>query len=259
MAKVFIKFNEAVIKELLLTKDETTFGRKEGNDIVINHPAVSGFHGKIVKEGDRYSVVDLNSTNGTYVNGRRVSKSALQNKDLIRVAIHVLEFTTDDDSVASPPPPKGNPPQTGGIPAQPASAPPKPPSKPKEKSEPVKVKIIAGAVNNQNEIIIKDLVTYIGTSEKASVKIKGFLAPDLAAAISRKPDGYFLQAIKEGYPKVNGATVQQQALLTNGSTIECGGTNMVFYNHEEQKKAEESKKKEEESKKKATPPPSTGT
>ena len=57
MAKIFIKFNAAVIKEIELTKNETTFGRKPNNDIVIDNPAISGFHGKIVKDGDAY--VDL--------------------------------------------------------------------------------------------------------------------------------------------------------------------------------------------------------
>jgi hypothetical protein len=73
------------------------------------------------------------------------------------------------------------------------------------------------------------LVTYIGTTDQAAIKIKGFLVPSLAAAISHRPEGYFLKAVKAGYPKVNGNAVNEQVYLENGALIEVGGTNMVFY------------------------------
>ena len=69
MVKVFIKFDSAIIKEVELTKNVITFGRKEDNDIILDNPAISGHHGKIFKEGDRYILEDLKSTNGTFVNG----------------------------------------------------------------------------------------------------------------------------------------------------------------------------------------------
>jgi hypothetical protein len=91
------------------------------------------------------------------------------------------------------------------------------------------VRIISGGVDGQAEVILKELVTYIGASDQAIIKIKGFLAPSLAAAISRRPEGYFLKAVKAGYPKVNGNAVNEQVFLENGALIEVGGTNMVFY------------------------------
>jgi len=84
-------------------------------------------------------------------------------------------------------------------------------------------------VNGQLEVPLKDLVTYVGTTNQAQIKIKGFLAPSIAAAISRRPDGYFLKAVKAGYPKVNGNAIQEQVLLENGAMIEVGGTSMVFH------------------------------
>ncbi len=95
MPRLYLKFNSAVIKEIDLTKPETTFGRKPANDVVIDHATVSGFHGKIVKEGDRYFVEDLNSTNGTFVNGNRIKRAEIKNKDQIGVARHILEFLTE--------------------------------------------------------------------------------------------------------------------------------------------------------------------
>mgnify|MGYP003498818034 FL=1 len=52
---------------------ELTIGRLPDNDIVINNPMVGRHHAKIVMEqGERYEIIDLQSTNGTYVNGRKV-------------------------------------------------------------------------------------------------------------------------------------------------------------------------------------------
>ena len=226
MAKVYLKFNGAVIKEVRLEKNETTFGRKPDNDIEIGHPTISGHHGKIRKDGYKFVLEDLNSTNGTFVNGQRVKSANLKNRDRIGAAGHILEFVLDDAAEAS---------------AEPVPAPkvePKADGKDKAGAEPELIgakvgpgliRIISGAADVHTEVPLKELVTYLGTADQAAIKIKGFMAPALAAAIRRKPEGYFLKAIKAGYPKVNGLAIQDQVLLENGATIEAGGTNMVFY------------------------------
>lgn len=253
MAKIFVKFNTAVIREVELVKDETTFGRKEGNDIVIDNQAISGNHGKIVKEGDQYFIEDLNSTNGTYLNGHKIKKNLLKNKDQVSIARHILEFISDNSTV--PDTEKNNTPISHHkevdikvpekeIPKEPfinpepvkkTSSPledPKPNSgeSPQISSTaPATIKILAGNVNNQTEVKLKDSLTYIGTSEQALIKIKGLFAPSLAAVISKRPDGYFLKAVKAGYPKVNGIEISEQILLENGVQIEAGSTTMVFF------------------------------
>ncbi len=67
MAKVLLKFKEAVLKEIPLEKEATTIGRKEENDIVIDNQAVSGHHAKIMQEGGSFFIEDLSSLNGTFV------------------------------------------------------------------------------------------------------------------------------------------------------------------------------------------------
>lgn len=276
MAKVYLKFNGAVIREYKLTKDETSFGRKPTNDIVIGHPTISGFHGKIRKDGDRFIVEDLNSTNGTFLNGQRVKGAALKNRDKVGAAGHILEFVMDDtapatveNEPAAPATPAVGAPGApavaaplsedaaiqrqkdmlrrslglGGGPPPPADAPPAPATPESEFDENGEkkpahgiVRIISGGVDGQAEVVLKELVTYIGASDQAIIKIKGFLAPSLAAAISRRPEGYFLKAVKPGYPKVNGNTVSEQIFLENGALIEVGGTNMVFYHADKKAK-----------------------
>lgn len=239
MAKIYVKFNSAVIKEVEITKDEITFGRKAGNDVIIDHPTVSGSHCKIKKEGDHFIVEDLKSTNGTFINGQRITTSRLKNKDQIKIASHVLEFFTDNGPTPAEPAPDASAGggANGGASAKANAAPSQGElpdvggeAKQELNGKPLSgvIRIVSGGVN-QTEIKLKELVTYIGTSDQAAIKIKGFLAPSLAAAISHRPEGYFLKAIKAGYPKVNGHAINEQILLENGSMIEVGGTNMVFY------------------------------
>ncbi len=244
MFKVILKFNQAVIKVHEITKPEFTFGRAEDNDIPIDNPAVSGHHGKIMKVGDHYEVNDLGSTNGTYVNGRPIKNSRIKNKDQIRVARHILEIWSDEDP-PEPEPEKptkseiAKPKAVASILSQAAAEPQEVPKHmpplgddgaPVNKTilPPATIKVIAGQVGDQSAITLGPHVSYIGTSDQAVIKIKGFMAPSLAAAITRRPDGYFLKAVKAGYPKVNGMAVEDQVMLESGALIEVGGTHLLF-------------------------------
>lgn len=248
MAKVYLKFNSAIIKEIKLDKDEITFGRKNGNDIVIDHPTISGFHGKIKKDGDNFVVEDLGSTNGTFLRGQKIKSGTLKDGDQLGVAGHVLEFHISDNTPITTAPLSTPPNEQVLAASQDIEAqkqmlkdamgigknPEKEPEGIIKKLPPGTgvVKIISGGVNGQTEVYLKELVTYIGTTDQAAIKIKGFLVPSLAAAISHRPEGYFLKAVKAGYPKVNGASINEQIYLESGALIEVGGTNMVFYQND---------------------------
>lgn len=86
MPKMIVSIDEVVIKEVQLTKDRTTLGRRPYNDIVIDNLAVSGEHAAIVMTGAEVVLEDLGSTNGTYVNGEAVKKQTLQNGDTVELA-----------------------------------------------------------------------------------------------------------------------------------------------------------------------------
>lgn len=99
MPKLQLQFHGALIKELTITKTETTVGRSPDNDIAIDNPAVSGHHCRIGIDGDTYFVEDLNSTNGIYVNDEKTPKSDLKHDDVITVFKHTIKFL-DDSSEA---------------------------------------------------------------------------------------------------------------------------------------------------------------
>lgn len=92
MPKLILKFQGVFIKEYNLDKPSMTIGRKEGNDIIIDHMSVSGHHAKIDKDEDTFKVTDLESTNGTYVNGKRITEAVLRPNDWITIGKHILYF-----------------------------------------------------------------------------------------------------------------------------------------------------------------------
>ena len=77
MGKLVVSLDGVVIKEVQITKDKTTLGRRPYNDIVIDNLAVSGEHAVLQMVGSDVFIEDLNSTNGTYINGKAVKKQLL--------------------------------------------------------------------------------------------------------------------------------------------------------------------------------------
>src|SRR5688500_11242493 len=160
MAKLILSMDGLVLKEIPLTKERTTIGRKPHNDIQIDNLAVSGEHACIVTILNDSFLEDLGSTNGTLVNGNQVKKHILQNNDVIEIGKYKMKYVVEaagsgggaaapaDDfektmvmraparapaapkpaapaPAAAPPPPAPKP----AAPA-PAAAPPPPPPKP---------------------------------------------------------------------------------------------------------------------------------
>ncbi|MFA5858942.1 MAG: FHA domain-containing protein [Elusimicrobiota bacterium] len=247
MPKLILKFGPAVIKEYPVDKDIITIGRKPDNDLVIEHQAVSGHHARLLKQAGMYMIEDLSSTNGTFVNGKKILNAYLRSGNEVLVATHTLVFIDDaqpagevaavsEQSVAAavptPPPPR---------PSVPPPVPPAPAARTSVPAEPVTavagagkalIRIVEGIVDI-TEFKLTGSLTYIGTNEQAVIKIKGGLfAPPLAAAIIKRPEGFLFKAIKEGYPKVNGKTVKDEQILASGDMIECGSTKMTFMEKE---------------------------
>jgi len=239
MVKVLLKFNAAVIKEYPFEKNELTVGRKEDNDIVIDNPAVSGHHARIVKQGGEFILEDLNSTNGTFLKDRKVIKASLHHKDEVGVAKHLLVFINEDEAAAAPAP-KAPPVSsdativmTPATLAQTVAA-----NNSEKKNDGVgELRVVSGETNGF-EFPLTGLTTYIGKSEQATVKLKGFFAPDLAACVARKPDGYYLKIIEEKSVKLNGVKLTEQAQLQQGDIIEVGALRLRFVSDAaEEKKA----------------------
>ncbi|MFH1723957.1 MAG: FHA domain-containing protein [Elusimicrobiota bacterium] len=231
MPKLLLKFKAAVIKEIPIEKTSLSVGRKPDNDIVIDNPAISGHHCKVVLKGDTYYVEDLESTNGTYVNEKRIMKSGLHHNDVLGVGRHALVFIEDTPPEAQDA--KGGDETMVLTPEKQreiaksamASAP--------EKEEKIGCLRVLKGVVSEPEFELKGLSTYIGKSDRVQIPIKGTGifggAPEVAASIHRKPEGYMLMAVRDGYPVVNGTSISGQVQLNDGDIIECGGTTLQFF------------------------------
>jgi len=206
MPKLLLKFNSAVIKDIPLDKDRLTVGRSPDNDIVIDNPAISSRHCKISLEGGTYYVEDLDSTNGTYVNEKRVKKAGLHNNDVVGLANHGLVLIED----ALAPQAAASPDKGGRVGC---------------------LRVLEGAAGGP-EYELKGTSAYIGKSDRVQIPIKGKglfgSAPEVAASIHRKADGYYLIAVTEGYPVVNGVDIVGSVKLGEGDIIVCGATKMQF-------------------------------
>src|SRR5207253_2745019 len=99
MAKLILSMDGLVLKEIPLTKERTTIGRKPHNDIQIDNLAVSGEHAVIVTILNDSFLEDLGSTNGTVVNGNPIKKHFLQNNDVVELGKYKLKFVREPAAV----------------------------------------------------------------------------------------------------------------------------------------------------------------
>ena len=92
MPRMIVSIDSVVIKEVKLTKERTTLGRRPYNDIVIDNLAVSGEHAVIHMADDGVEIEDVGSTNGTYVNAKAVTRQELRNGDIVEVGKYKIRF-----------------------------------------------------------------------------------------------------------------------------------------------------------------------
>ncbi len=224
MPKMIVSIDGVVIKEVQLTKDRTTLGRRPYNDIVIDNLAVSGEHAVVQMAGNEVYLEDLNSTNGTYVNGKAIKKQLLQNSDTLEIGKYKIKYINE---AAAPGFEKTMIIKAGVIPpapvrpAQPApqtgEAAPHPAASHAADHGQASIKVLSGAAAGRQVPLIK-VVTTIG---KPGVAV---------AAITRRPHG-FVVAHVEGVsqPTLNGTTVGADPMtLKNGDLLELAGTQMQF-------------------------------
>jgi ribosome-associated protein YbcJ (S4-like RNA binding protein) len=98
MARLILSLDNQVLAEYNMTKERYTVGRLPDNDVRIDNPAVSGHHSLIINILNDSFLEDLNSTNGTYVNGKLIKKHALQHGDVITIGHHQLRFADQQAS-----------------------------------------------------------------------------------------------------------------------------------------------------------------
>ncbi len=254
MARLVLSLDGQVLAEYNMNKERYTIGRLPDNDIRIDNPAVSGHHSLIINILNDSFLEDLNSTNGTYVNGKLIKKHALQHGDVITVGHHQLRFVDQNDGDAEQDefektmvitPGSQSPDKlraasqaveqaaakaaAAPAAAQPQSAPPagtRPAPRGASGEEPVaiakaRLQVLSGAFAGR-ELELNKALTTLG---RPGIQV---------AAITRRAEGYFIVHVdsgKEGdYPLVNGTAIGPQARrLHDNDVIQLAGVKMGFF------------------------------
>ena len=229
MGKLVVSLDGVVIKEVQITKDKTTLGRRPYNDIVIDNLAVSGEHAVLQMVGADVFIEDLNSTNGTYINGKAIKKQLLTHNDTVEVGKYKIKYLVDETSEyektmimrpgGSAPPGQPQPMHSGqagasglgghsnfgdlGSLSQAAPS--------------ASIKVLNGAAAGR-EVTLTKVVTTVG---KPGVQV---------ASITKRPTGYaFAHVEGVSRPSVNGVPLVGESVpLRNGDVIELAGTQMQF-------------------------------
>ena len=96
MGKLVVSLDNVVLKEVVIQKERTTLGRRPYNDIVIDNLAVSGEHAVLQMVGADVFIEDLNSTNGTYINGKAIKKQLLAHNDTVEIGKYKIKYLVED-------------------------------------------------------------------------------------------------------------------------------------------------------------------
>jgi pSer/pThr/pTyr-binding forkhead associated (FHA) protein len=234
MGKLVVSLDGVVIKEVQITKDKTTLGRRPYNDIVIDNLAVSGEHAVLQMVGADVFIEDLNSTNGTYINGKAIKKQLLAHNDTVEIGKYKIKYLVDDSGEyektmimrpggSAPPPFQAPSPMASGhaghggghvggagaAAAAPVAAPAVLPA--------ALIKVLNGAAAGR-EVALTKVVTTVG---KPGVQV---------ASITKRPNGYTFAHVEGAQrPTINGAPLAGDSVpLRNGDVIELAGTQMQF-------------------------------
>ena len=224
MGKLVVSLDGVVIKEVQITKDKTTLGRRPYNDIVIDNLAVSGEHAVLQMVGNDVFIEDLNSTNGTYINGKAIKKQLLAHNDTVEIGKYKIKYMVEEGAeyektmiMKAGERPGAMPP---GPPAFSHTAPLGSPSgfgALAPSTAPASIKVLNGAAAGR-EVTLTKVVTTVG---KPGVQV---------ASITKRPGGYVFAHVEgAARPTVNGVAVSGESVnLKNGDVIELAGTQMQF-------------------------------
>jgi hypothetical protein len=260
MAKLILSVDSQVLKEYQLTKERTLIGRKPHNDIQIDNLAVSGEHAAIITILNDSFIEDLNSTNGTLVNGKPVKKHFLQNSDVVEIGKHRLKYFNDAPATASAADFEKtmiirNPSKPAAPAAEPVAAAvnDKPLSDTQVGMQAISAATAAAVVAKAPEVVpaapapAPAFANANATRDAAIQVLSGSAAGrslDLTknlttigkpgtqvAVITKRPNGFFLTHVEgTSFPMLNGKELGPQAtLLHDHDMIEIAGVKMEFF------------------------------
>ena len=235
-AKLVLSLNASVLGEYTLDKERITVGRKPDNDIQIDNLAVSGQHAAIITILNDSFLEDLDSTNGTFVNGKLIKKHALKNGDVVSIGKHELKYineeaSADDDFEKTM---IIRPGMASHAAAQ-AKADEEQPEPAAAENSGAAAPNLGGATAATGELPLGKIQVLSGPGAGKELELKKALItlgrPGVqVAVITRRPQGYFITHVEGSHPVVNGESIGSQAHpLKDHDVVELAGVKMEFF------------------------------
>ena len=237
MPKLSLMFEDKIVKVVPVGSRPVTIGRAPDNDLPVDNLAVSNYHAKIYFEAGRMVVEDLDSLNGTFVNDLRVERATLHDGDNVHIGKHKIRVDTsgeapvpwdtgrktaapriDETMVLDTKERRQMPQQAAamGESMQFAGARMKVPTL-----------VVLNGQTDQKEYVLANRLTVIGKSPLATVRLKGWFKPQMAAQINQRDDGYYLGP-GDKVPKINGTSISGPVRLNDGDVIEVSRVRLNF-------------------------------
>ncbi|RZI41463.1 FHA domain-containing protein [Herbaspirillum sp. HC18] len=198
MARIILSIGDDILRDMVLSKERTAIGRRPHNDVVIDNLAISGEHAVIVNHHEGSFLEDLNSTNGTQVNGQPIKKHFLQDNDVIEMAQFRIVYKVEDADKKS----------AADISTD---------LRPSDQSW-ASIRVLTGPSAGR-EIQLNKAITTLG---RANMEV---------AVVIRKGEFYFLAHVEgESRPMLNGHEIGSTPhQITDGDVINLSGTEMRLF------------------------------
>jgi pSer/pThr/pTyr-binding forkhead associated (FHA) protein len=237
MPKLSLMFDNKIVKEVSVGTRPVTIGRSPDNDLAVDNLAVSNHHAKVYYEAGRMVVEDLASLNGTFVNDLRVERATLHDGDSIHIGKHRIKVDASGDAPV---------PWDSGRKAAAPRIDETMVLDTKERRKmlqqaaamgesmqfagtrmKVPTLVILNGQTDQKEYVLTNKLTVIGKSAMATIKLKGWFKPQMAAQINQRDDGFYLGP-GDKVPKINGTSISGPVRLNDGDVVEVSGVRLNF-------------------------------
>jgi pSer/pThr/pTyr-binding forkhead associated (FHA) protein len=237
MPKLSLMFENKIVKEVPMGSRPVTIGRAPDNDLPVDNLAVSNYHAKIYYEAGRMVIEDLDSLNGTFVNDLRVERATLHDGDSVHIGKHKIKVDTSGDAPLAW--------DTGRKAAAPridetmvldtkerrqmlqAAAASGESMQFASSRMKVPTLVVLNGRTDQKEYVLTNKLTVVGKSAMATVRLKGWFKPQMAAQINQRDDGFYLGP-GDKVPTVNGTPITGPVRLNDGDLIEVSGVRLNF-------------------------------
>ncbi len=237
MAKLSLMFEDKLVKEVPIGGRPVGIGRSPDNDLPVDNLAVSNYHARVYFEAGRLVVEDLDSLNGTFVNDLRVERATLHDGDSIWIGKHHIKVDASADgpvlwdSGRKASAPRIN--ETMVLDTKQRRDMLQQAAAMGERSQfaagrlKMPTLVVLSGKTDQKEYVVTNKLTVIGKSGMATVRLKGWFKPQLAAQINQRDDGYYLGP-GDKVPTVNGSPISGPVRLNDGDVIDVCRVRMSF-------------------------------